>query len=439
MRYGIGTAAAWLLLVLGAANVAAQSTAATDRVHHGVGAGEVTATTAVVWARCNHAGVLTVRAKAESAKGESVGRVAVTRARDFTGRVQLDGLRPETLYEYEAICGDFEARRAGGERLGRFRTAPPDDAPRAVRLAWSGDLGGQNVCRDAKEGYAIFDVIRDSKPDFFIALGDMIYADSPCRAAGRYGNEQVPGLLAPATKLEDALVRDDRFGVDFLLAQEASSDPARLFGSPAMAGLLTQLRSRYDVILCDSPPILALTDTVPLVPLVDRVLFVTALSFDLVWGYAGIMSFGQAVFFGTAGYGVALIARDLGVTSILLVLPAGLLIGLAFALLLGGFLLLGRHPASVIFVSLGTLTGSYAADRVARGWYYLGGQNGIPSIPPMSRSRRRSSPERRSPTTNTAPPQASSSGANLDPPKRARAPQPPGSIRANNASVGRTR
>src|SRR5258705_1001344 len=114
------------------------------------------------------------------------------------------------------------------------------------------------------------------------------------------------------------------------------------------------------------------------------ILCLFALSFDLVWGYAGIMSFGQAVFFGTAGYGVALIARDLGLTSILIVLPAGLLIGLAFALLLGGFLLLGRHPSSVIFVSLGTLTGSYAADRVARGWYYLGGQNGIPSIPPMS-------------------------------------------------------
>ena len=109
-----------------------------------------------------------------------------------------------------------------------------------------------------------------------------------------------------------------------------------------------------------------------------------ALSFDLVWGYAGIMSFGQAVFFGSAGYGVALIARDLGVTSMLLVLPAGLLIGFTFALLLGGFLLLGRHQSSVIFVSLGTLTGSYAADRVARGWYYLGGQNGIPSIPSMS-------------------------------------------------------
>ncbi|SDS74090.1 amino acid/amide ABC transporter membrane protein 2, HAAT family [Bradyrhizobium canariense] len=114
------------------------------------------------------------------------------------------------------------------------------------------------------------------------------------------------------------------------------------------------------------------------------ILCLFALSFDLVWGYAGIMSFGQAVFFGSAGYGVALIARDLGVTSIFVVLPAGLLIGFAFALLLGGFLLLGRHQSSVIFVSLGTLTGSYALDRLARGWYYLGGQNGIPSIPPIS-------------------------------------------------------
>jgi branched-chain amino acid transport system permease protein len=114
------------------------------------------------------------------------------------------------------------------------------------------------------------------------------------------------------------------------------------------------------------------------------ILCLFALSFDLVWGYSGIMSFGQALFFGLAGYGVALIARDLGITSMLIVLPAGLLIGFTFALLLGGFLLLGRYPSSVIFVALGTLTGSYAAERLARGWYYLGGQNGIPSIPSMT-------------------------------------------------------
>ena len=42
------------------------------------------------------------------------------------------------------------------------------------------------------------------------------------------------------------------------------------------------------------------------------ILCLFALSFDLVWGYSGIMSFGQALFFGLAGYGVALMARDPG-------------------------------------------------------------------------------------------------------------------------------
>src|SRR5215510_15368798 len=119
---------------------------------------------------------------------------------------------------------------------------------------------------------------------------------------------------------------------------------------------------------------------------VTRVLILAllALSFDLVWGYSGIMSFGQALFFGAAGYGVALLARNLEITSIFIVLPAALAIGLILSFAIGSFLLLGRHPPTTIFVALGTLTGSYAADRLARGWYYLGGQNGIPSIPPMS-------------------------------------------------------
>jgi branched-chain amino acid transport system permease protein len=119
---------------------------------------------------------------------------------------------------------------------------------------------------------------------------------------------------------------------------------------------------------------------------VTRVLILAllALSFDLVWGYSGIMSFGQALFFGAAGYGVALLARDVGITSIFIVLPAALCIGLILSFAIGGFLLLGRHLPTTIFVAMGTLTGSYAAERLARGWYYLGGQNGIPSIPPMT-------------------------------------------------------
>jgi branched-chain amino acid transport system permease protein len=114
------------------------------------------------------------------------------------------------------------------------------------------------------------------------------------------------------------------------------------------------------------------------------ILALLAISFDLVWGFAGIMSFGQALFFGAAGYGVALLARDVGVTSIAIVLPAALAMGLVLSFLVASFLLLGRNPPGMTFVALGTMTGSYAADRLARGWYYLGGQNGIPSIPPMT-------------------------------------------------------
>src|SRR5260370_31479013 len=129
---------------------------------------------------------------------------------------------------------------------------------------------------------------------------------------------------------------------------------------------------------------LVLQDYWPVYATRGMILGLFALSFDLVWGYAGIMSFGQAVFFGSAGYGVALLARDLGITSIFFVLPAGVLIGFTFALLLGGFLLLGRHPSSVVFVSLGTLTGSYALDRLARGCYYLGVQNRSPTFSPLT-------------------------------------------------------
>ena len=122
------------------------------------------------------------------------------------------------------------------------------------------------------------------------------------------------------------------------------------------------------------------------------VLFVTrvfilgmlALSFDLVWGYAGILSFGQALFFGVAGYCCALLATKAGITSILLLLPVAALAGLAVSLLLAFLVILGKRVPTTVFVALGTLTGSYVVERLARGWSYVGGQNGIPSLPRLT-------------------------------------------------------
>ena len=107
------------------------------------------------------------------------------------------------------------------------------------------------------------------------------------------------------------------------------------------------------------------------------ILSLFGLSFDLAWGYAGLMSFGQALFFGGAGYVVAVMSRDLGISSIFIVLPVAVAVGLVLAMLLAAFLLSGSRTPSIIFIAFGTLTGSYAGERLARAWYYLGGQNGV--------------------------------------------------------------
>jgi branched-chain amino acid transport system permease protein len=111
------------------------------------------------------------------------------------------------------------------------------------------------------------------------------------------------------------------------------------------------------------------------------ILGLLALSFDLVWGYAGILSLGQALFFGMAAYCTALLATKAGITSVLVLLPVAGLVGLIVSLIMAFIVILGRRAPSVVFVALGTLTGSYVVERLARGWSYVGGQNGIPSIP----------------------------------------------------------
>jgi branched-chain amino acid transport system permease protein len=114
------------------------------------------------------------------------------------------------------------------------------------------------------------------------------------------------------------------------------------------------------------------------------ILGLLALSFDLVWGYAGILSFGQALFFGVAGYSCALLATKAGITSILLLLPLAATVGLVVSIALAFLIILGKRVPTSVFVALGTLTGSYVVERLARGWSYVGGQNGIPSLPRLT-------------------------------------------------------
>lgn len=127
---------------------------------------------------------------------------------------------------------------------------------------------------------------------------------------------------------------------------------------------------------------LILGDRTDLVTLATNVLILSmlAISFDLCWGLAGIMSFGQALFFGVAGYVIALIGRDLDFSDLWATLPIAMMVGLCLAALFAAFLLLGRKTPTPIFVALGTLTGSYAAERLVSGWQYVGAGNGLSSV-----------------------------------------------------------
>ena len=143
------TLAAAVFALAGSGAGASVRTASHDApsVTHGVVVGDVTERTAVLWARADREGTLKVHLS--GGKHHGVARLDVHAADDYTGQVVLTGLRPDTTYRY----------RVGSER-GSFETAPAADDPEAVRLAFGGDVAGQNVCRDTREGFPIFETIR---------------------------------------------------------------------------------------------------------------------------------------------------------------------------------------------------------------------------------------------------------------------------------------
>lgn len=146
-------------------------------VGHSVASGDVTDTTAVIWARADRDATLVVEYVTTPvfSDAQSGGTMQVSAATDFTGTVTLTGLRPATQYYYRVHPRGAEVSES---ETGSFVTAPPPDQPHDVTFIWSGDLGGQGFCRQPE--YTIFTPMRSVGADFFIFEGDTIYADSPC-------------------------------------------------------------------------------------------------------------------------------------------------------------------------------------------------------------------------------------------------------------------
>jgi alkaline phosphatase D len=191
--------AGWLMIAVPAYPLGEDPVPAV-KLTSGVAASEVDPHGAQLWARCSEAGTLQVAVRAGDGTVVREETAAADATHDYTATVPVTGLRAASEYEYRASCGGPDGN-AGPPAQGRFRTAPEPGAAVAATFAWGGDVGGQNACRDAAAGYPVFRAIASRRPDFFVALGDMIYADTPCTEFGRYGNAQVPGPTAPATDL----------------------------------------------------------------------------------------------------------------------------------------------------------------------------------------------------------------------------------------------
>ncbi|MBN9488752.1 MAG: branched-chain amino acid ABC transporter permease [Alphaproteobacteria bacterium] len=119
------------------------------------------------------------------------------------------------------------------------------------------------------------------------------------------------------------------------------------------------------------------------------ILAILALSLALVWGYGGILCFGQSAFFGLGAYAYAIAMFNIGESTIPFILS--IVLPAVFAALLGYFMFYGR--ISDVYLGVITLTvtlilfnsvNSTAGPEYHIGEARLGGFNGIPSIPPLN-------------------------------------------------------
>ncbi len=135
--------------------------------------GEVTADGAMVWLR----GVAGSQVRMQHWKDKvtagmvSSAPVGVKSESDFTTVFTLRGLEPRTTYYYRALV---EGKKPGP--IGRFVTAPAAADPSRVSFCFSGDT------RESYQPFTIMGAIEAQQPDFFLHLGDTVYADRGGRA-----------------------------------------------------------------------------------------------------------------------------------------------------------------------------------------------------------------------------------------------------------------
>jgi len=81
-------------------------------------------------------------------------------------------------------------------------------------------------------------------------------------------------LIVGQAKIEDAIVRSEHENLDILPCGPIPPNPAELLGSKAFELLINRLSEQYNMLIFDSPPVIAVTDAKVISPLMDGIVLV---------------------------------------------------------------------------------------------------------------------------------------------------------------------
>ncbi len=178
-----GAAGSALLLSGGFALPAISRAADRPQISHGLQSGDVTADSAVLWARVDRPADLLIEvATTESFKdARRLPPLHALPTRGQAAKLLVEGLPADQEIFYRVTPRSLEEVTLLGEpQVGRLRTAP--SGLRKVSFVWSGDVAGQGWGIDTdRGGMTVFAKMAGHNPDFFLHNGDTIYADGPLK------------------------------------------------------------------------------------------------------------------------------------------------------------------------------------------------------------------------------------------------------------------
>jgi alkaline phosphatase D len=148
---------------------------------YGVTAGDVSSSSAILWAKANKSGKVLAQIAARGGFGackpdNAVAKMKAKSGHDNTVSAAVDGLRADTSYKYR-----FCTVRGGRSATGKFTTAPDPRSKQTIRFGFSGDQDARPVPGGTTpywNNFEIWDAIRQQRNDFNVLMGDTIYSDT---------------------------------------------------------------------------------------------------------------------------------------------------------------------------------------------------------------------------------------------------------------------